>query len=269
MVQLLVRTHDLASPEVVARMYLTGPSCAAGSTQYERGAGEWKAEPGIATAIATTPATDGIGVVTGDPSGIGCVFAFPKHDIGPIRRATSLLWSRIAAHIGAAYRLRSAHAPSTGVDAVLSPSGRVEHAETTTQGTNVRAALTEGAKRMGQARGALRRRNPSEAVETWRALVAGRWSLVDHFDHDGRRFLLARRNEPTPAATLTGLTNRQRDVLAHAAMGHSNKLIAYELGLTPSAVAMILARLARTLGVRTRVQLIAAYQGARGRRGSP
>jgi DNA-binding CsgD family transcriptional regulator len=263
------RTHALATPEVAARMYLTGPTCSAGSTLYGRGVAAWKAEPGIATAIATTPAMDGIGVVTGDPSGVGCMLAFPKHDIGPVPRATSLLWSRIAAHIAAGFRLRSARPRSTSVEAVLSPSGRVEHAETTAQDTNARAALTEGAKRMALARGALRRRDPSESVETWRALVAGRWSLVDHFDHDGRRFLLARRNEPTPAATLTGLTDRQRDVLAHAAMGHTNKLIAYELGLTPSAVAIILSRAARTLGVRTRVQLIAAYQRALGEPWNP
>jgi DNA-binding CsgD family transcriptional regulator len=211
---------------------------------------------------------DAIGVITGDPSGVGCAFLFPKHAIGPVPKATGILWSRIAAHIAAGFRLRRAGARSAVAEAVLSPSGRIDHAEVAAQGASLRAALTDGAKRMGQARGALRRRNPSEAVETWRALVAGRWSLVDHFDHDGRRFLLARRNEPTPAATLTGLTVRQRDVLAHAAMGHSNKLIGYELGLTPSAVAMILARLARTLGLRTRVQLIAVYQGAHSKRGS-
>jgi DNA-binding CsgD family transcriptional regulator len=267
LLQAILQANALAPPEVVARMYRAGPACSAGSTASGLGR-RWKGEPGIARAIAVTTAMDAIGVITGDPSGVGCAFLFPKHAIGPVPKATGILWSRIAAHIAAGFRLRRAGARSAVAEAVLSPSGRIDHAEVAAQGASLRAALTDGAKRMGQARGALRRRNPSEAVETWRALVAGRWSLVDHFDHDGRRFLLARRNEPTPAATLTGLTVRQRDVLAHAAMGHSNKLIGYELGLTPSAVAMILARLARTLGLRTRVQLIAVYQGAHSKRGS-
>jgi DNA-binding CsgD family transcriptional regulator len=101
----------------------------------------------------------------------------------------------------------------------------------------------------------MRRKDPDEAVALWRALVAGRWSLVEHFDHDGRRYLLARRNEPV-AAKLAGLSLVEREVLALAALGHTNKLIAYQLGLTPSAVAMRLSRVAKKLGVSTRVQLV-------------
>jgi DNA-binding NarL/FixJ family response regulator len=178
------------------------------------------------------------------------------------------VWTRIAAHLAAAVRLRREVGHTRPVEAVLSPSGRLEHAESPAQGADVRAALTDGAVRIDRARGSLRRRDPEEAVEIWRALVAGRWSLVDHFDHDGRRFLLARRNEPS-GGTLAGLTAQEHEVLALAALGHTNKLIAYQLGLSPSAVAMRLSRVARTLGVRTRVQLIAAYQNARGDQGKP
>lgn len=57
---------------------------------------------------------------------------------------------------------------------------------------------------------------------------------------------------------LHALTSREREVVAYAALGHSNKVIAYELGLAESAVAMRLSRAAKKLGVRRRVELIRA-----------
>jgi DNA-binding NarL/FixJ family response regulator len=87
----------------------------------------------------------------------------------------------------------------------------------------------------------LRRRDPLEAVEVWRGLVAGLWSLVDHYDTDGRRYLVAHRNDPTTPDP-RGLTERERQVVAYADLGQSNKLIAYQLGLSVSTVAVLLAR---------------------------
>jgi DNA-binding NarL/FixJ family response regulator len=72
-------------------------------------------------------------------------------------------------------------------------------------------------------------------------LFSGRWSLVDHFDSDGRRFILARHNAPKVAAP-KALPLRQRQVLFHAAAGWSNKEIAYALGVSESTVAAHLMR---------------------------
>ena len=69
----------------------------------------------------------------------------------------------------------------------------------------------------------------------------GRWSLLDHFDSDGRRFVVAHRNDAR-VADVRGLTLRERQVLAYAGLGHSNKVIAYELGLSTSTVSTHLAR---------------------------
>jgi DNA-binding CsgD family transcriptional regulator len=184
----------------------------------------------------------------------------PKRKWGPVDRRTVHVWSRVAAHLAAACRLRdrTASAPETA-DAVLSPSGRLEQAEPCAQDAASRAALTESAKRIDRARGSVRRRDPVEAMELWRALVDGRWSLVDHFDHDGRRFLFARRNEAT-ASRSARLSLKEREVLAHAALGHTNKFIGYQLGLAPSSVAMHLSRCARKLGARSRVELIAMHR---------
>jgi DNA-binding NarL/FixJ family response regulator len=76
------------------------------------------------------------------------------------------------------------------------------------------------------------RSQPKEAVAIGRALADGRWSLVDHFDHEGRRYLIARPSEPD-ARAWAKLTERERVAVAFASMGHANELIAYELGLAP------------------------------------
>lgn len=157
-------------------------------------------------------------------------------------------WQCIAAHLVTAFRIRrqleanTASRPTTeGAEAVLSPDGRLEHAERPAQGEGARAALQGAVLAMDRARGRLRRQNPDRAIALWRALVAGRWSLLDHFDSDGRRFVIAHRND-AKVPDRRGLTAREQQVLAHAALGESNKVIAYELGLSVSTVATHLAR---------------------------
>jgi DNA-binding NarL/FixJ family response regulator len=113
--------------------------------------------------------------------------------------------------------------------------------------------------------GQMRRASAEETVAIWRALVAGRWTLVDHFDADGRRYLVARRSEPEPALVtgLARLTRREREIVAFAALGHTNKLIAYELGLAPTTVATHLASASAKLGASTRIELVRAFEAAR------
>jgi DNA-binding CsgD family transcriptional regulator len=164
--------------------------------------------------------------------------------------------------MAAAVRLRLASDREQRVDAVLRPNGAVAHAEADAQPREAREALRSAAAWMDRARGPLRRRDPVEAVEIWRALVAGRWSLVDHFDHDGKRFVLARRNAPASPAC-GDLTPAERTVLEYIALGHTNKFVAYELGISTSGVAMHLGRAAKRLGARSRVELIAAYRARR------
>jgi DNA-binding NarL/FixJ family response regulator len=84
--------------------------------------------------------------------------------------------------------------------------------------------------------------------------VAGRWTLLDHFDRDGRRYLLAHRNDPD-APDPRALTLRERQVVGYVALGQSNKLIAYELGLSASTVGVLLKTAAAKLGARSRTEL--------------
>ena len=171
-------------------------------------------------------------------------------------------WSRVTGHIAAGLRLRrklAAIEHATGMsdavatvehaspEAVLQPGGRVEHAVGPATSRSAREGLSTAVRAMERARGPLRRRSPDEAVETWRGLVAGRWSLIDHFDSDGRRYLVAHRNDPTTPDP-RALTERERQVVGYADLGRSNKMIAYELGLSPSTVAVLLSRAREKLG---------------------
>lgn len=101
-----------------------------------------------------------------------------------------------------------------------------------------------------------RRRGVDDALELWRGLMTGRWSLVDHFDHCGRLYVVAVRN-PADVCHLRTLTERERQVVALAASGYANKLTAYTLGLATSTVAAHLQRAIRKLGLRDRTELVA------------
>jgi len=121
----------------------------------------------------------------------------------------------------------------------------------------VRRCCAYCAKCIDAARSKSGRNDEATALEAWRALVSGTWSLVDVFEKDGRRLLIARENEPgAPAAE--PLTLRERQVVVYAALGHSQKLIAYTVGLSVSSVSAQLTRACRKLGVATPMQLATA-----------
>ena len=79
--------------------------------------------------------------------------------------------------------------------------------------------------------------------------------MVDWFDTDGRRFVLALPNSPD-VLDPRGLTERESQVVTYAASGHTNKMIAYRLGLSSSHVSLLVRGAMRKLGVRTRAQLV-------------
>lgn len=202
---------------------------------------------------------DFVGVQIADPSGTVLILGAPRGRIEQTDAASRKRWGRLAAHIAAGYRLR--RRGETGfddveVDAVLAPDGTMEEATNDSVKTPaMRTQLKEAAQAIDYARGEARRGRPDEALELWRALVRGTYSLVDKVDSDGRRFLLARRNSPQNSAP-TGLSPRERQVVHYVALGHANQLIAYELGLAESTISTLLSRALRKLGLESRNALI-------------
>ena len=235
----------------------------------------------LARQVARVGIRDSLGINGADPSGAGVILCAPQRRIGPVAAATADTWSRIAAHLAAGLRLRrqmshlAATAPCGGAadpmaraEAVLDPDGRLAHAVGDARSDESRVALRAAAIALDRARGRLRRRDPDQAVELWTALVDSRWTVVDHFDGDGRRFVIAQRNEPV-APPCDALTRRERQVLAYVAMGRSNKLIAYHLGVAVSTVASHVSSASATLGANSRVELIRRFLASGSRASDP
>ena len=220
------------------------------------GFGDLRERPAIATYMRSERVADMVALQTIEPGGRGIVFAAPQSAARVFDARTRRLWALVTTHIATARRLRAAvHVHEAAEEAVLSPSGKLEHAEGEGKARSAREALRDAVLRSEKSRGKQRKSNPVAATEAWTALVAGRWSLVDRFECDGRRYVVARRNEhalPDPRA----LTPRERAIAHLAALGKPNKLIGYELGLSVSTIGSHLSRVMRKLGAKSRVDLI-------------
>jgi DNA-binding CsgD family transcriptional regulator len=205
------------------------------------------------------PMGDVLGVLGGNPSGRGCVIAAATSGRAILSRSARALWMRVAAHLAAGYRLVLEN--DACVDAVLKPDGRIAHLESSEVDRSQRQSLSEATHAIDKARGKLRRLDPERALVLWQGLVDGRWTLVDHIDHDGRRYVFAKRNPPDARPWHT-LSQDETSVVIYAAHGQSHKTIAYELGVSVAAVGHRLARAARKVGVGSRLELVAAYRRA-------
>ncbi len=206
-------------------------------------------------------AEDGIGVFAEDPDGRTVLISAAVVAGHPLSPRTVHQLKLFSAHLGAGARLRHASAlrsDAGATEAVLDPAGKILDAVGRGTTPDAQRTLADAVRRMDRARGALRRADPDEALQLWQGLVDGTWSLVDKCEADGKRYILARRNEPgvrDPKA----LTPRERFVLASAAMGHQNKFIGYQLGFSPSAVARHLRSAQRKLGVSSRSELVCLF----------
>lgn len=169
------------------------------------------------------------------------------------------LFTRFAAHLGAAMRLRRlAEQTQPKAAAVLAPGGALLDAA----GDGVvdaRELLRRAAVGFDEARTQKLRKNDELATRKWRPLVASRWSLLDEFDSDGRRFVVAVENALPTRPARTDLSEREHQVMTQAHLGHTDKVIAYELGLSASTVRVLLHRAARKLGAPTRKEALARF----------
>ncbi len=163
-------------------------------------------------------------------------------------------WLRIAAHLGAAARLRF---DSTGspVEGILSPDGRLLDARGPASTPTSRDALRRAALAIERARLRDRRTDIDGVLDAWRAVYERRWTLVESVESDGRRLLLARVNVPQER-TVPGGTERQQQIAALLAQGFPQKAIAFELQIAPSTVAFHVRRLAATLGLSTVPEMV-------------
>jgi DNA-binding NarL/FixJ family response regulator len=98
-----------------------------------------------------------------------------------------------------------------------------------------------------------RHRRPPRRQRT-KDLPAG-WELVAEYELEGARYAVIRSSGDTNT-----LTSRERQVLARAALGQTNKVIAFELGVSDSTIRVLMARACARLGVKTRAEAIAVFR---------
>lgn len=142
------------------------------------------------------------------------------------------------------------------IGALFDERGRLEHAiaSPNEQGdiTGL-SALVQRKKTISESPD-LRARDDS--LELWPALYSGRWSLVDRSDTDGKRFVVAYRNE-IEGGDPRQLSYRERQIAELAASQKSEGEIADVLKISESTVRSHLARLLRKVGLSSRAEFMA------------
>ena len=212
-------------------------------------------------------AKDGLGIPAFDPDGRGVYLIPVLPRVTTLSERSRERWQMLAAHFGAGHRLRRAlfdsHAERPtptdlpyGAEILIDPTDfRVAEAQGAAKSPSALNALRDSAVTIDRARGRMRESDPAKALELWRALVRGRWSTVDWFDTDGRRYVLGIPNAPD-VIDPRGLTERETQVVAYANLGLTNQMIGYNLGITKGRVSTLLTSAMRKLGVKTRAQLV-------------
>lgn len=213
---------------------------------------------------------ESLNVAAADADGIGMALCANRASVAarPVPEPTRWVVSRLVAHVTAGLRLRGRLGRRSlleGAEAVVDPQGKMLHLEPRAQ--VARAALRDAAADVVRAK-RRREEDPSKVLSLWRALYAGEYTVVEAFDTDGRRFVVARSNRPEPRRPAAepsargegraALSERDLRVLAMFSHGCANKLIAYQLAMSASSVAASLARARRALGVSSSAELVSA-----------
>ena len=224
--------------------------------------------------LAALGIADGVNLIATDLDDFGFMVSLgvpATFELDNERRADL---KRAATHVLSGFRLRrrlgisrssaagaeAAPLASAEPDAVLSPDGELVHAEGEAKLAAARDALRKATREIEQVR-AGRWAAPRDALDRWKGLVAARWSLVERFEESGRRYIIARENQPSPRpAGLAGLTSTQRCVVAYVARGCTTKETAYILGISDSTVRVHLVHAVRQCGVKNRRELIELWE---------
>lgn len=207
---------------------------------------------------------DGFSLFAKDAQGGSVSLSAPSREVVNLAPRVRGIWRRVGLHVASALRLRRKLAGDATVrDALLDPSGRMQDASrSVAQDRSAQAVLIRAVAAMEKARSKPVRTSPERALVLWQGLVAGEWSLVDHWERGGRRYLAAYQNRPElrdPRA----LTSTESAVLGYLALGAANKDISFALGLPAGTVSSSVTKLLKKLGVRRRVDLAVLADPAR------
>jgi DNA-binding NarL/FixJ family response regulator len=203
-----------------------------------------------------TGVKDGFSLFAQDAEGGSVTLSAPSRSVLNLAPRVRGIWRRVGLHIASALRLRRKLAAHTTVrDALLDPSGKLEDASNSfARDRTARSVLVRAVEAMEEARSTKVRGSPERALALWQGLVAGEWSLVEHWESGGRRYLAAYRNRPEirdPRA----LTPTECSTLRYLALGATNKDVEFALGLPAGTVSSSVTNILKKLRVKRRVDL--------------
>ncbi len=203
---------------------------------------------------------DVVGVFSRDAEGHGVAVAAALPNAVQISPRARARWIQVAHQLGLAARLHRMLG-TTSLDALpharLDGAGRVLDAAGDAGEIEVRAQLRELVRTLERARAAAEHGDVDSALKMWEQLARGEWVLVDQFDADGKRHVVA---APCPAAaSLRALSSQQEAVARAAGEGLSSREIGKQLGLSERAVDNQLARAMQKLGIPNRVALVRLF----------
>ena len=197
--------------ETMARFYRSGP--AFGTTDEQLRKEPPAAREYILARAAPYGYRDSFGYIAGDSRG-GLAANTISSSVIAIEAEHRDRGLAITSHLSAAYRLRTRLANQSispdRADAVLDADGELLHQQSSGAAT-MRERLRAAA--IDQIRATDGKCEPARLHEAWRALVEGRWTLVDYHEARGRRLLLVYEN-PNHFANPRALTKSELDVVA-------------------------------------------------------
>lgn len=205
----------------------------------------------LATAVGVQhndSAKDALVLWVMNPDGLGAFILAPLFERTVLTAPTRHRWRMVGAHLSTGFHLRRALRKKD--------EGAQSDDKRGTEACEAIQALRRAAVLADRTRGPSRKADSDAALRLWENLVDGHCSLLDGFDSDTRRFVLATCKRPG-VKDPHGLTRREHEVTALAAQGESGKLIGYHLGLSSSRVSELLHDAMRKLRVHTQAELVA------------
>jgi DNA-binding CsgD family transcriptional regulator len=154
-------------------------------------------------------------------------------------------------HAGDEYRLDEALDLRSVAPAVVSPSNVPLHAQADAGVIDARDDLRRALLAFDKAR-TNKNRGVRIATRRWQPRVGSSWSVLDEFEANGRRFVVAIDSPKPTRPRRRDLSAREYQVLTQAHLGHSDKVIAHTLELSYSTVRVLLHRAAQKLEASTR-----------------
>lgn len=255
---------DRVHPELVDRAYLSpcGPRLLRERGReivVSLGHPEWYPEPPKAGKWLSVP--DSWGVNIPDERGGGLSIACPESESKKHPNSHARAIVEVLPALQAAQRLRH-HLPSarSSIEAVITPDGSVTHASGAARESDSLSLIRDAVTRLERGRGA-RERDIWRGESIWPGIIAGRWSLVERIESDGKRYLVAHANSQGGLNPLR-LSQREAAVAERVAQGMMDKEVAADLRIAQSAVAASLHDALGKLRLGSRLELILNYQRA-------